>query len=716
MAASPLADGALLTEHERTALIELASEPAGRVPPHLLEVIDRLSPSVFVGLLDPDGTLRYANRAALAAAAVSTADVLGKPFESTPWWSASETSRHRIRSAIRRAAAGAPSRFDVMIKDAAGRLLTLDFTLEPLLGPDHLDGYLVASAYDVTEKRQVERSLRAAQVAVDHAPQALMQVAADGQIRYVNTSGCRLLGYSREQLLGMRIPELDSEVHLDEWPRWWLRLRSEGTLSLQRVVRHRDGHQIPVAVLANYIEHGGWECAYVHVVDLSDRAASEERVHRLENYDSVTELPNRALLREAVDYRIRLAERSKFDVAVLAIGLERFNLISDSLGPDAGDRVLAEVGRRIVKCAGTSSVVSRVGADEFAVLLGCDMGAKPDILAAADSICGSLAQPFTVLSEEIRITCAIGVASYPSGGGNAEDLIAHAAAALRDARKRGGGSLQTFSPRPQTRNRERLRLEADLHRATEGGDFALHFQPRVDTTSGEIRCFESLIRWKRAGKGWVAPCDFIPIAEETGLILPIGAWVLASATRQAKLWEGRRRNAPGISVNLSARQFRQHDLVTSVARLLEASALKPPQLELELTESMLIEDVEEAVHTMSALKDLGVRLSLDDFGTGYSSLSYLRRFPLDTLKIDKSFVQRVDLDDKSAAIVDGIITIGHRLGLSVTGEGVETERQLALLRDSGCDEVQGFLISAPVPASETLPLLDKNRWWTPELP
>jgi diguanylate cyclase (GGDEF)-like protein/PAS domain S-box-containing protein len=666
--------------------------------------MDRLCPSVFVGLLDLDGKLRYANRAALEAGGVSAEAVIGKPFESTPWWSASESCRRRLRTAIKEASKGIPSRFDANILDACGRSRIVDFALEPVFGVDSGEHCLVASASDVTERRRIERTLRATQVAVDCAHEALFQVNAHAQIQYVNDSGCRLLGYSREELMSLHVWNLDADMPIADWPRWWSNLRPQGWLRTHRCARHRDGRRIPVIVAVNYIEEDGWDCAYVHIIDLSERAASEECIRRLMTCDAVTGLPNRGSLRENLASRVA-GDAGDKSVLLLLVGLDRFKSLSDSLGHDHADRLLAEVARRLRNCFDKTTFIARLDLDVFAIVLGPEASHGDQLTALSRKVLETADKPVRVTDDDVYIGLSV-AAIRSENDFEAERLIADGVVALNEARLRVDGSPLALTAARRGPDRERLRLEADLHRATEVGDFRLHYQPRLCAQSGALVSFEALLRWYRTGYGWVSPAQFVPIAEQTGLIVPIGDWVARAALTQARAWSVDHADRFGISINLSARQFRRRDLAASIAEMLCESGFDASRVELELTESMLIDNVDEAIATMHALKSLGLRLSLDDFGTGFSSLSYLCRFPIDTLKIDKSFVQQIDADDATEAVIDTIINMAHRLGLRVAAEGVETHHQLHSLRDKGCDEVQGFLLCAPMPA-------DDRTLWAP---
>jgi EAL domain-containing protein (putative c-di-GMP-specific phosphodiesterase class I) len=318
----------------------------------------------------------------------------------------------------------------------------------------------------------------------------------------------------------------------------------------------------------------------------------------------------------------------------------------------------------------------------------------------------ALKQPIVIGGHELFITCSIGAAVYPRHGADMTELFKNACAAMYHAKALGRNNLHIYSGELNIGiDPERLPLEAALRKVLERDEFRVHFQPQLELRSGRICGAEALLRWQQPGKGMLSPVHFIPVAEETGLILPIGAWVLRAACLQRRAWQEQGLEPGRIGVNLSARQFRQHDLARNVAQVLRETGVDPCHLELELTESILMQDVESAIRTMCDLKDLGIRISLDDFGTGYSSLSYLRRFPIDTLKIDQSFVREITSDRNSAAIADAIIGMAHRLNLTVIAEGVETEAQLAMLRERGCDQVQGYLVCKPLPAEEMTRLL-----------
>ncbi|MEX0729751.1 MAG: EAL domain-containing protein [Aquisalimonadaceae bacterium] len=688
-------------QHSKAAVVDAlnpgqAGESDHNYHDYLREIMDGLSPSVFVGLLTTGGALLYANRAALEAIGGNHDKVLGKHFAATPWWAFSASLRRRLRKAIRQAAKGESSRFDMTLRDSAGRLRVMDFTLHPVYGRQGQILYLVPSAHDVTDRIQAEQALRMTQFAVDHAQGIVFQMNADGRVRYVNESACRHLGYAREELVGMPVHEIDPRIAEGDWPALWDRLKAQRSVRLESIHRHRDGHGIPVEISANYFEYEGEEYSFVYVDDISERKATEERIRHLAYYDSVTGLPNRILLCDRLNQAIDSAGRSGQQVIVLFIGLDRFKLVNSVLGHAGGDEVLRIAATRLVAAIDQTDTVARIGGDEFAMVLSGPRAVDPT--RTARRILDAIAQPVDVAGQELFVTCSIGAAIYPDDGTDADELLKHACTALHRAKAQGRNDVHAYTPDPGGWDPEWLPLEAGLRKALQRGEFELHYQPRIDLRTGGFSGTEALLRWRHPDKGMLLPARFIPIAEETGLILPIGEWVLQAACLQQRVWLDKGVAPAHIGVNISARQFRQPDLARHVARVLQETGVDPCQLEIELTESMLIQDVDSAIHAMSELKDMGVHIALDDFGTGYSSLSYLRRFPIDTLKIDRSFVSEITSDQSSAAIADAIIAMAHRLGMTVIAEGVETTDQLDILRGSGCDHAQGYLFSRPLPA------------------
>ncbi|WP_194712886.1 putative bifunctional diguanylate cyclase/phosphodiesterase [Noviherbaspirillum soli] len=438
--------------------------------------------------------------------------------------------------------------------------------------------------------------------------------------------------------------------------------------------------------------------------------AAKVHLDRLAYIDSLTGLPNRRMFQDHLDWALSQAQRHERVGALMHINVDHFKKVNEALGPAVADALLQQIGQRLeygvrdcdsVGRIGRNSLqLSRVGGDEFAVLLS-EMARVDDAIGVARRLLESVRAPFQVAGHELFVSCSIGVAVFPGDGMERNALLQNAGVAMHSARQQGGNAWRFYSSDLNQRSLQSLGLQSDLHKAIERGELRLYFQPKVCTATGGIVGAEALIRWQHPERGFIRPDDFIPLAEENGLIVPIGAWVIAEACRRLRAWHKQGLSLPRISVNVSGRQFGAPGFYDSVRATLEVSGVDARCLTFEVTESILMENADESIALLKRFKAMGLKLSMDDFGTGYSSLSYLRRFPLDELKIDRSFLAELDDDGtEGKALITAIIVLGHSLGLSIVAEGVETETQLALLRELGCDECQGFLFSRPVAAEE----------------
>jgi len=442
--------------------------------------------------------------------------------------------------------------------------------------------------------------------------------------------------------------------------------------------------------------------------DITERKLTEQRVHHVAQHDVLTGLPNRSLLQDRLGQAIAYANRSSRPVWVMLIDLDRFKFVNDSMGHKAGDVLLVTVAARLRSSLRDADTVARLSGDEFVVILNehADEPLNPGIV---QRVMDAVAQPVMLGNKEFFVTCSIGVAVYPSEGTTSDNLIEHADIAMYRAKKVGRNNFQFYTPAMNEESLERVRIESALRNALERNEFVLHYQPQVDLKSGQIVGMEALIRWNHPELGMVPPSRFVGVAEETGLIVPIGAWVMRTACAQNKAWQDAGYPRLRVAVNLSARQFGAPDLLESLESALSDTGLDASCLEIELTESLFMSDVTPAVDLLHRMKALGVNLSIDDFGTGYSSFSYLSRFPIDVLKIDRSFVADITHDANDAAIVTSIIALAHNLKLAVIAEGVETAEQLDYLRSRGCDEMQGYYFSKPLPAQEFEQMLRQRR-------
>src|SRR5215813_6716919 len=424
--------------------------------------------------------------------------------------------------------------------------------------------------------------------------------------------------------------------------------------------------------------------------------------------DTITGLPNRLLFNDRLRVAMVHANRYREKLAVLFLDIDRFKVINDSLGHSIGDELLRRVAERVGGCIRQEDTIARLGGDEFTVLLP-GIAKEEDAATIANKILEAVRLPFFIEHRELFITTSIGVTLYPDDGADAETLVRNADTAMYRAKEQGRDTYQLYAPTMNSRALERLSLEGRLRQALQNHELVVHYQPLIDLATGQLRGAEALLRWQHPELGLISPGEFIPIAEVSGLIVPIGQWVLWTACAQAMKWH--HSGFPGltVAVNLSSRQFQQADLVFQVTEALQASGLAPECLDLEITESNAMQNAELSISALWDLKNLGVRLSMDDFGTGYSSLNYLRRFPIDRIKIDQSFVRDVNRNPDDAAIAAAIIAMAHSLKLTAVAEGVETEEQLEFLKDQRCDEMQGYLFSPPVPAARFEEILEKSR-------
>lgn len=695
--------------HRDATLTLVAASPTPPGPEHALrEVLDRLGPSVFAGLLDANGVLRYANQAALQAIGATPEQVLGQRFETTPWWQGCKLSQQRLQRALASASRGEASRFDVRLAIRGGDTLAMDFSLLPLYGPDGRVAWLIPSAHDVSERERARRQLRLTRHAVEQAHDALFLVGPDGAYRDANAAACRLLGLTRKQLLRLRVHDIDTQVNETSWPQRWREMCERGSSRFETNVRHHDGHEIPVDVSVSLVTSDGETFAHVCVDDLRDRRAAERRIQQLLQFDELTGLPNRQRLFEHLEATLQTSATT----AVLVLELDRFRRINDGLGLQIGDAALREVAGRIAATVRSVDLVARRGGDEFVIVMPTPSVPAPHV---AQTLLETIARPMTIEGHEIHLTCSIGIAMAPANGDRADTLLRRANAALEQAKRLGRNQVNVYAGAPHDDDPEQMALETALRHALRDEQFELHYQPQVDLVQGRIVGVEALLRWQHPTLGRIAPDRFIPIAEETGLIVPIGDWVLRHAIEQAAAWQRAGLPPLRMAVNLSARQLPQPDLARRIEGLLAATGLDPRRFGVEVTESMLIGNFDQAVQHLRALRALGVEVSLDDFGTGYSSLSYLRRLPVDVVKIDRSLVPDVTAPAEDVSITRAIITMAHQLQMKVLAEGVESEGQAALLAANQCDQMQGWWFSAAQPAAAIEAMLREGRQIDPAL-
>jgi diguanylate cyclase (GGDEF)-like protein/PAS domain S-box-containing protein len=520
----------------------------------------------------------------------------------------------------------------------------------------------------------------------------------DGIVIDANEALCRLLGLSLEDLVGHRVVEF---VHTGSKDPVAAQAMNNPDTATEIELRHSDGSTIPVEIFGQAIDHDGQQARVVAVRDIRERKKAEERIRFMAHHDMLTGLPNRVLFHDRLTQALALAQRNGSTVAVLCLDLDRFKNVNDLLGHGGGDQLLQRVATRLLESVRAHDTVARLSGDEFAII---QTGVPhPDGAATlAERLVASVGMPFELDDQQTMIGTSIGIALYPGDGDTGEELIRAADTALYRAKEAGRHTFRFFEASMDLLLQERSQLERDLRQAlATQRELEVHYQPLIDCDAQEVMGFEALVRWNHPQRGPISPVEFIPLAEDCGLILPLGNWVLGTACRDAVRWPENMR----VAVNLSPAQFRHADLAGEVLATLQQTGLAADRLELEITEGVLIADTDRTLATLNTLKQAGIHISLDDFGTGYSSLSYLQRFPFDKIKIDRSFVWEMENNPDSMAIVRAVIALGHSLRITVTAEGVETENQLALLQNENCDQVQGYLLGRPVPSKDLASLL-----------
>jgi len=568
---------------------------------------------------------------------------------------------------------------------------------------------ITALTSDIHERVQAEEKLRQAAVVFDNAQEGVMVTDRNARILAVNPAFCEITGYDEAEVLGETPAKFKSGRHDTAfYQAMWSALSETGRWQGEVWDRRRDGEVYPKWLSISAVrDAGGQTVRYVSLfADITHLKESEARLEHLAHFDVLTDLPNRLLFTSRLEHAVEQARRHGRHIALLFLDLDRFKTVNDSLGHPAGDELLIAVAQRIRARLRDEDTLARLGGDEFVILLE-QLDAAPMAAVVAQDLLQVLAAPVQLSGgHEVFIGASIGISLFPDDADNAMRLVSSADAALYQAKEQGRNTYRFYTEALTTAANEHLALETRLRRGLERGEFVLHYQPLIDAHSGRPIGVEALVRWQPPGEALVPPDKFIPIAEETGLIVPLGEWILRTACAQARAWLDAGLAPLVMAVNLSGRQFQAADMVELVRAVLAETGLPAQSLELELTESVIMEQAEQAIATLDALKALGVRLAIDDFGTGYSSLAYLKRFPIDKLKIDRSFVQGLADSDDDREIAATIIAMGRSLNLDVLAEGVETEYQLSFLRLYGCDQYQGYLFSRPLPAEALLPLLN----------
>jgi diguanylate cyclase (GGDEF)-like protein/PAS domain S-box-containing protein len=737
----PMPDGGWVATHEDVTELN-ASRTVAKERVSLQALIDKVPDKLWVK--DSESRFIIANKATASEYALEgPAQLIGKTdFDLY----SREVAQHFFEVEQKIIRSGQPLvDIDECVSNALGEKRWLSTTKVPLRGDQNEAAGLLGISRDITERRQSE-VVRAGQAqilemiarsaALDAVLDRLMELiesqltgilasvllldddgvclrhgaaptlaegyksAVDGTPIGPKAGSCGTAAYRRESII---VADIATDPLWEEYREraaeygyrscWSTPIFSHQGLVLGTFAMYSRTVREPTQVEVDLIEIG------TRIAGIAiERRRAEDRIHFLANHDVLTGLPNRSLLKDRLAQAVLYAERYDQWATVVFIDLDNFKLVNDSLGHNAGDELLKVVAQRMVSCVKATDTVVRLGGDEFVILLFGQPKNIEVVSATLQRIRVAIAEPLSLDGRTLQVTSSIGIANYPKDGGDANSLLAHADAAMYRAKEMGRDNFQFYTSELNTRVHEKFALQEELREAIRRSEFVLLYQPQVDLRTGRIFAVEALIRWQHPNLGIISPDDFIPMAEETGLIVTIGDWVLHEACRQAQAWRDAGLPPMAMSVNVSARQFAERNLVARVADSLNQSGLEAQYLELELTESLIMQDVTAAVATMRELQTLGIHLSIDDFGTGYSSLAALKSFPVSRLKIDKSFIADLVDDENDRAVTTAVISLGQKLNLRVIAEGVETEGQLAFLRENNCDEMQGYYFSRPVTA------------------
>jgi diguanylate cyclase (GGDEF)-like protein/PAS domain S-box-containing protein len=593
---------------------------------------------------------------------------------------------------------------EVELLAKSGKCKTVELRCRLLVSQDSMSVLAVAAP------KPQDDALRMAMAVMDSALEAVAVLGQNGCIHTVNPTFGFITGYNAEEARG-RSPEFLYDLSRngkDCFKGIWTKLKDAGRWSGEIWSRRKDGEIYPQWLTLNEVNESGVVRYVALFQDLSEAKRTEARLRYLSQYDVLTGLPNRALLRDRLEQALARAKRNGNSVGLLCMDVDNFKTVNESLGHSVGDELLKGLSGRLESCLRKVDTVSRPGGDEFALVLG-GVQEMDNAQLVASRVQQALSEPFMIDGNELYVSMSMGLSIYPTDSRDAESLLRNAEMAMYRAKEQARGSFRMFTMNMNQRVNRRLKMENHLRKAIERKEFRVHYQPRVEFSSGRVLGVEALVRWQRPEIGLVPPNEFIPLAEETGLIVPLGEWVLLKACHQARKWRESDQQDLKVSVNISARQLLwQHDVAFMVESALVSSGLPSEALELEMTESVIMHNVEGAISTMLRLKEMGVSLAMDDFGVGYSSLNYLRRFPLDVLKIDRSFVRGLPKEQNDAAIVSGIINMAHDLDLQIVAEGVENLEQYNFLREKGCCEMQGHFFSPAVEATEMGQLLQSG--------
>jgi diguanylate cyclase (GGDEF)-like protein/PAS domain S-box-containing protein len=664
--------------------------------------VEHTADSIFI--TDPEGRIEYVNPAFERLSGFRSWEVLGRTPALVKCERNSPEYFQRMWAIL---LSGEVFRDTLVNRRKDGTLFYEEKTITPLAAGDGRISHFVSTGRDVTDRIRAEKARARLVTILESTTDFVATADAEGRLLYLNRAGRKMLGLGEEHnIAGMRLSSCHSAWGAQHLTRDALPTAArDGVWEGENSLRGDPDQDIPVSQVILAHRGEGGELAFFSTIarDITERKRYETELRHQATHDSLTGLPNRTLLVDRLDAEISRAKRQSLRFALLFLDLDNFKRVNDGLGHVAGDTLLKEVARRLQSCLRPNDTICRYGGDEFVLLIG-DLAGLESALAVINKLRAGFDSAIQVAGQEVYAAFSIGIALYPNDGLDAGTLLRNADTAMYRAKTRGRNQYQFYAPDMNAHSQELLSLETGLRQALRRGEFEIHYQPQFDLGDRRIVGCEALLRWRRPDSDRLAqPAEFVPLLEESGLILPVGEWVLRGACAQWRAFRKAGMRTPRIAVNLAARQFCNPDLVDMVARVLAEEHIHPGGLELEITESTVMHDPAVAGEILAALAALGVRLALDDFGTGYSSLAYLKRFPLDVLKIDAGFIRDLPGDANDAAITRASISLGHGLGLEVLAEGVESQAQVEFLREAGCDSAQGYFLGRPLAAEQMVP-------------
>ncbi|MBX3639006.1 MAG: EAL domain-containing protein [Nitrosomonas sp.] len=670
-------------------------------------VVNQTTESIFI--TDPEGRIEYVNPAFELLTGYSAGESIGKAAGMLLPDRHDSDCCQQFRQII---ACGETYKGTLINQRKNGELFYQEQVITPLKDEHGKIIHFVSTGRDITLRVHVERERAWLTAILEATPDLVAIFEPNGYLRYLNGAGRRLLGISPEEDISQhRMQDLfieDIAQHIIA--EIFTSVQQNGVWNGEAILRIAHSKELPVSqvVLAHCGNGSGIEYLSTIARDISERKHFEAELQHQATHDSLTNLPNRFFLIDRFASALEYARRHGSCVAILFLDMDNFKRVNDSLGHAAGDILLQQIAGRLQNCMRTNDTVARHGGDEFTIIVG-ELDDPEYILCILYKLRIAIEQPVEVNLHEVYVTFSIGVAVYPYDGSEIEDLLRHADAAMYQAKSAGPNQYRFYAPEMNARGHELLVLETELRYAMEHEEFVLYFQPQIDLRNNRVIGVEGLIRWQHPIRGLVSPADFVPLLEKSGMIIQVGEWVLRQACRAHRCWSALGFDDLRVSINVSATQFNDVDLLEKVQCVLQEEHMPYQALEFEITENILMRDPVNATSVLKAVRALGIRIAIDDFGTGYSSLAYLKCFPLDVLKIDQTFVRDIINDSDDAAIVEASISLAHKLGLEVIAEGVETEQQLAFLNMRGCDLVQGYYLGRPMPMPQVIELLQSNR-------